>query len=149
MRVSRRTHSRLHGVFVIDKPEGATSHDIVQRLRKQFNTSKVGHLGTLDPMATGVLPVCVGKATRMGQFIASSPKEYDGEIRFGFSTDTYDREGKATSEEAALDPGRIQQAIDSLTGSFDQVPPPFSAKKVGGIPSHRLARESRAIELAA
>src|SRR5688572_7451468 len=113
MRVSRRTHSRLHGVFVIDKPEGATSHDIVQRLRKQFNTSKVGHLGTLDPMATGVLPVCIGKATRMGQYLPNTPKEYVGEIRFGFATTTYDREGERTMDEQPLEASReeIERAM--------------------------------------
>ena len=139
----------MNGILIIDKPEGMTSHDVVQAIRKRFKTSKVGHLGTLDPMATGVLPVCIGKATRMGQFIPNSPKEYEGEIRFGFSTDTYDREGLPTSEEKPFDPNRIEQAMRSLTGSLDQVPPPYSAKKVGGVPSHKLARKSQAIELAA
>src|SRR5688572_33324646 len=135
----------MNGIFIIDKPAGVTSHDVVQTLRKKFKTSKVGHLGTLDPMATGVLPVCIGKATRMGQFITNSPKEYEGEIRFGFSTDTYDREGTATSEARPFNPEDIQNAVQSMTGSFEQVPPPFSAKKVGGVPSHKLARKSLAI----
>jgi tRNA pseudouridine55 synthase len=139
----------MNGIFIIDKPAGVTSHDIVQTLRKKFKTSKVGHLGTLDPMATGVLPVCIGKATRMGQFIPNSPKEYEGEIRFGFSTDTYDREGTATSEEKPFDSTGLGEAVQSLTGTFDQVPPLFSAKKVGGISSHKLARTNRAIPLEA
>src|SRR5687767_5489642 len=139
----------MHGVFIIDKPAGVTSHDVVQRLRKMFNTSKAGHLGTLDPMATGVLPICIGKATRMGQFISASPKEYEGEIRFGFSTNTYDREGTPTSEEKPFAARKLGEAMGSLTGAFDQVPPPFSAKKVGGVPSHKLARKNRAVELAA
>ena len=84
----------MHGLLIIDKPPGMTSHDVVQRVRKLLKTSRVGHLGTLDPMATGVLPLCIGKATRIGRFFASSPKEYVGEIRFGFATTTYDREGE-------------------------------------------------------
>jgi tRNA pseudouridine55 synthase len=139
----------MNGIFIIDKPAGMTSHDVVQAVRKRFNTSKAGHLGTLDPMATGVLPVCIGKATRMGRFISGSPKEYEGEIRFGFSTTTYDREGTPTSEEKPLDSGKLGEAVERLTGAVDQVPPPFSAKKVGGVPSHKLARRNEAIELQA
>ena len=92
----------MNGILIIDKPEGITSHDVVQAIRKKLGISKVGHLGTLDPMATGVLPVSVGKATRIAQFIPSSPKEYVGEIRFGFATNTYDREGTPTTEERPL-----------------------------------------------
>src|SRR5262252_328857 len=125
----------MNGILIIDKPEGMTSHDVVQAVRKGFRTSKVGHLGTLDPMATGVLPVSIGKATRIAQFLSSSPKEYEGEIRFGFSTTTYDREGSPTSpiSEAKLLEGDVVQPMRSLTGSFEQTPPPFSAKKVGGV----------------
>ena len=140
----------MNGVLVIDKPAGMTSHDVVQAIRKKFSNSKAGHLGTLDPMATGVLPVCIGKATRMGQFIPASPKEYEGEIRFGFSTNTYDREGVATSVEQPLTHSReaIEAAMRAFTGSQDQIPPPFSAKKIGGVPSHKLARRNQAIEMA-
>ena len=140
----------MNGILIIDKPEGMTSHDVVQAIRKKFSISKAGHLGTLDPMATGVLPVCVGKATRIAQFIGRSPKEYEGEIRFGFATDTYDREGTASSEEMPLQSAReeIEAAMQSLTGSLDQVPPPFSAKKVGGVPSYKLARKNQAVEIA-
>lgn len=137
----------MNGFLNIDKPEGMTSHDVVQAIRKRFATSKVGHLGTLDPMATGVLPVSVGKATRIAQFIPSSPKEYEGEIRFGFATNTYDREGIPTTDERPLE-GGVKEAMQSLTGSLDQIPPPFSAKKVGGVPSHKLARRNQAVELA-
>jgi tRNA pseudouridine55 synthase len=138
----------VNGVLIIDKPGGITSHDVVQRIRKLLKTSKVGHLGTLDPMATGVLPLCVGKATRMGQFFPTSPKEYTGEIRFGFSTSTYDREGDPTSPEKPLEHGQeqIQQAMHGLTGIFDQKPPLISAKKIGGEPSYKLARRGMAIE---
>src|SRR5262245_41108417 len=139
---------RMNGIFVIDKPEGVTSHDVVQAIRKKMNLSKAGHLGTLDPIATGVLPIAVGKATRFAQFIPNSPKEYEGEIRFGFATDTYDRDGIRTSEERPLE-GNVEGAMEALTGVLDQVPPPFSAKKIGGVPAYRMARTNRAIELTA
>src|SRR6185295_7734059 len=108
----------MNGIFNIDKPQGMTSHDVVQAIRKKFHTSKVGHLGTLDPMATGVLPVTVGKATRIAQFIPGTPKEYEGEIRFGFATDTYDREGVRTTDEQTLqaDENDLRAAMRSLTG---------------------------------
>lgn len=138
----------MNGIFVIDKPEGMTSHDVVISLRAKFSISKVGHLGTLDPMATGVLPVCAGKATRIGQYIPSSPKEYLGEMRFGFSTNTYDREGIPASEPRPLKSSarEIEDAIGALTGKISQVPPPFSAKKIGGVASYKLARKGRMIE---
>src|SRR5215510_8514080 len=122
----------MNGLFIIDKPAGMTSHDVVQTIRKKFDT-RAGHLGTLDPMATGVLPVCVGKATRMGQYFSSSPKVYTGSIRFGFSTDTYDREGSPTSAEQPLTCSleEIRRAMESLSGILEQTPPPFSAKKIG------------------
>src|SRR2546423_1605260 len=140
----------MDGILIIDKPAGMTSHDVVQAIRKKFNTSKVGHLGTLDPMATGVLPVSVGKATRIAQFLPSSPKEYEGELRFGFATNTYDREGFAITEECPLTSGKglVLEEIRSLTGILEQIPPPFSAKKVGGVPSHQLARRNQAVALA-
>jgi len=140
----------MNGILIIDKPSGMTSHDVVQAIRKKFKTSKVGHLGTLDPMATGVLPLSVGKATRVAQFISGSPKEYEGEIRFGFATNTYDREGIPTTEERPLEGGEVgvSEGIRSLTGILEQIPPPFSAKKVGGVPSHKLARRNEAVELA-
>jgi len=138
----------MHGVFIIDKPEGVTSHDVVQTIRKKFDTSKVGHLGTLDPMATGVLPVAIGKATRMGQFLPGSPKVYAGELRFGFATNTYDREGTPTTEERALS-GDVETAMRTLTGPLDQTPPPFSAKKIGGVPAYKLARKDETLALSA
>jgi len=137
----------MNGIFNIDKPEGMTSHDVVQAIRKKFKTSKVGHLGTLDPMATGVLPISIGKATRITQFLPNSPKEYEGEIRFGFATTTYDREGTPLSEERPLS-GDVAEAIRALTGTIEQTPPPFSAKKIGGVPAYKFARKNHAIELA-
>lgn len=139
----------MNGIFIIDKPEGMTSHDVVNNVRSRFEVQKAGHLGTLDPLATGVLPVCVGKATRIGPFISKAPKEYTGTIRFGFSTDTYDRQGKPASDEkpCAYAADEIREAMRSFTGPIQQVPPPFSAKKVGGVPSYRLARKGRPVEL--
>src|SRR5262245_59868993 len=109
-----------------------TSHDVVHHIRKTFSNTKAGHLGTLDPMATGVLPICLGKATRIIQFLSASPKEYVGEIRFGFSTSTYDREGKPTNPETDFRSGREEtlRAMAGLTGTIEQVPPPYSAKMV-------------------
>ena len=140
----------MNGIFIIDKPGGMTSHDVVNHIRAKFGISRVGHLGTLDPMATGVLPVCLGKATRMGQFIPNSPKEYTGEVRFGFSTNTFDREGSPASEVRPLQSSRveIEEAMRSLTGRLNQMPPAFSAKKIGGVASYKLARRNRPVEMA-
>jgi tRNA pseudouridine55 synthase len=137
----------MDGVLIIDKPEGITSHDVVQAIRKKFGISKVGHLGTLDPMATGVLPVAVGKATRIAQFIPNAPKEYEGEIRFGFATNTYDRGGIPTSTERPIE-GNVEETMKALTGTLDQIPPPFSAKKIGGAPAYKLARKNREVKMA-
>jgi tRNA pseudouridine55 synthase len=138
----------MDGILIIDKPGGVTSHDVVQRARKLLKTSRVGHLGTLDPMATGVLLLCIGKATRVGRFLTTSPKEYIGEIRFGFATTTYDREGEPTGPEQPLTLGRdeVEAAMRGLTGSFDQKPPRISAKKMGGVPSYKLARRGFDLE---
>lgn len=132
----------MDGVLIVDKPAGITSHGVVQRIRKLFNTSKVGHLGTLDPMATGVLPVCIGRATRIGRFFATSPKEYSGTIRFGFATTTYDREGERITPQVPFtsSSAEVAAAMNAMTGTFHQTPPPYSAKKIGGEASHRLAR---------
>jgi tRNA pseudouridine55 synthase len=143
-----RRHSALSGILIIDKQGGMTSHDVVQYFRRLFDTSKVGHLGTLDPMATGVLPLCIGKATRVGQFFATSPKEYVGEIRFGFATTTYDREGTPTSPEVPFLSSReeVVAAMSELTGSLEQTPPAYSAKKIGGVRSHDSARRGEVVE---
>src|SRR5258707_7728008 len=108
----------VSGILVIDKPENMTSHDVVNRIRLRFKGTKVGHLGTLDPMATGVLPICLGKATRIGQFLEGSPKEYVGQIRFGYSTTTFDSTGDSTSQAQPFLGGReeLEGAIRRLTG---------------------------------
>lgn len=140
----------MDGVIVVDKPGGMTSHDVVNRVRRIVNIRKVGHLGTLDPMATGVLPLLVGRATRLAHFFSGGEKVYDALVHFGWSTDTYDREGAQTSEptEPRFTRQELEAALVKFRGSFLQIPPQFSAKKVGGTPAYRLARKGTAVELA-
>jgi len=134
--------SGVHGVFVADKPSGPTSHDVVARVRRWVHPLRVGHTGTLDPMVTGVLVVCIGSATRLTRFLAGGTKEYTGTIVFGASTDTYDAEGKVvdvrSAEGITLD--TVRAAAASFVGEILQVPPPWSAKKVGGRRAYDLAR---------
>ncbi len=139
----------MDGVIVVDKPEGITSHDVVNRMRRLANTRKVGHLGTLDPMATGVLPLVLGRATRLAQFFAAGEKTYDARVQFGWATDTYDREGSPVSEPIAPHFTRadLDAVLDRFRGTILQTPPPFSAKKVAGTPAYRLARKHIAVEL--
>lgn len=141
----------MDGVIVIDKPAGITSHDVVNRVRRLVQTRKVGHLGTLDPLATGVLPLVIGRATRMAQYFSAGEKKYDACIRFGYSTDTYDREGSPTSPqvEPAFNREELERALGKFRGKFLQTPPPVSAKKVGGTPAYKLARKQIAVELEA
>ena len=137
------------GVIVVDKPPGFTSHDVVNKMRRLAATRKVGHLGTLDPMATGVLPLVLGRATRLAQFFASGEKMYDATIQFGWSTDTYDREGAPTSDPVRPKFSRadLEAALGRFQGVFLQTPPPFSAKKIAGTPAYRLARKHIPVEL--
>jgi tRNA pseudouridine55 synthase len=139
----------VDGVIVIDKPAGITSHDVVNRVRRLVQTRKVGHLGTLDPLATGVLPLVIGRATRMAQYFSAGEKKYDASIRFGYSTDTYDREGSPISPqvEPAFHREELECALGKFRGKFLQTPPPVSAKKVGGTPAYKLARKHIAVEL--
>lgn len=140
----------LSGVIVVDKPAGMTSHDVVNRLRRLTGIRKIGHLGTLDPFATGVLPLMIGRVTRLAQFFVRNDKVYEGVIRFGCATDTYDRDGKPASVPVAvtLDPADVQQRLSAFVGCISQVPPPVSAKKVGGVPAYKLARKNLPVELA-
>ena len=145
----------MNGLLVIDKPAGMTSHDVVYRLRKITGERSIGHLGTLDPMATGVLPMLLGKFTRLAQYFSSAEKSYAGTIRFGFATDTYDAEGEPAGPDrsAVLDPPlsleRIQAAAARFHGEMEQMPPAFSAKKIAGKPAYKLAREGKPVELKA
>lgn len=139
----------MNGVLIVDKPAGMTSHDVVNRVRRILKERSVGHLGTLDPLATGVLPLVVGCFTRLAQFYTASEKNYEGVIRFGFSTDTYDAEGQPTSPSQAvsLRLEELQAIAARFRGVIEQTPPPFSAKKVQGIPAYKLARKHKAVTL--
>jgi tRNA pseudouridine55 synthase len=147
------------GVLIIDKPAGLTSHDVVARVRRILGERRIGHTGTLDPFATGVLVVLVGRATRLAQFLSNAEKEYEAEIRFGYATDTGDRTGKRleTSPAQNLIEGsvhtwserEIEAALDGLRGEIEQVPPMYSAKKVQGRKLYELARRGVEIERAA
>ena len=134
---------------MIDKPGGMTSHDVVGRLRRITGEKSIGHLGTLDPMATGVLPLLMGKYTRLAQYFSSAEKSYSGAIRFGFSTDTYDAEGQADGPDLSplLTLDQVRAAASRFHGEMEQMPPAFSAKKIGGTPAYKLAREGKPVEL--
>ncbi len=140
----------ISGILVIDKPAGITSHDVVAQVRRLLGIRQVGHFGTLDPFATGVLPLSIGKATRFAQFYLKSRKAYEGVIRCGFSTDTYDATGKPTTEPVAaqLDRGALEKIFRGFTGRLMQTPPPFSAKRVGGKRAYELARRHEPVQLA-
>lgn len=131
------------GICVVDKPSGWTSHDVVARARKLLGTRRVGHAGTLDPAATGVLVLGVGRATRLLTFITGVDKSYDATIRFGVETDSLDADGEvtATHDMSDLDPGAVRAAVRALTGDLQQVPPMVSAIRVDGRRLHELARE--------
>jgi len=139
----------VNGLLVIDKPGGITSHDVVNRLRKITGEKTIGHLGTLDPMATGVLPLLLGKFTRLAQFFSSAKKSYSGVIRFGFATDTYDAEGEIVGDrtEPRLSLDDLHRAASRFHGEMQQTPPPFSAKKIGGTPAYKLARAGKQVDL--
>src|SRR5579864_8358023 len=139
----------MNAVLIIDKPAGLTSHDVVNRVRRILNQRSVGHLGTLDPMATGVLPLVVGNLTRLAQFYTTSEKAYEGTIRFGFATDTYDAEGEPTSvpQEVHLRAEELEPLCARFRGAVEQMPPPFSAKKINGVRAYKLARKKKDVEL--
>ena len=137
----------MNGLLIFDKPSGLTSHDVVSFVRRATGERSVGHLGTLDPMATGVLPLLLGKWTRLAQFFGAAEKQYTGSIRFGFATDTYDAEGTPAGDAQPL-----RCTLDQLRGlsvgfygTINQVPPVFSAKKIGGVPAHKLARQGKEV----
>lgn len=130
-----------------------TSHDVVNRLRRISGEKSIGHLGTLDPMATGVLPLLLGKFTRLAQYFSSAEKSYSGVIRLGFPTDTYDAEGAAAGPDrwpemgSTLTLGEVRRVAARFHGDTEQIPPPFSAKKIAGTPAYKLAREGKPVEL--
>ncbi len=139
----------MNGLLIVNKPAGMTSHDVVATVRKLTGESSVGHLGTLDPMATGVLPLLLGRFTRLAQFFKQDSKRYTGTIRFGFATDTYDADGEVVGEcvvpELTLE--EIRSFAKKFLGEIDQMPPPYSAKKSQGVPAYKLARQGKPVEL--
>jgi tRNA pseudouridine55 synthase len=139
----------MNGVLIIDKPAGLTSHDVVNRVRRILGQRSVGHLGTLDPLATGVLPLVTGSLTRLAQFYATSEKTYEGAVRFGFATDTYDSEGEPLTapQPVSLDAQKVEALAARFRGVIEQMPPPFSAKKIHGVPAYKLARKRKEVVL--
>src|SRR5579863_9314439 len=139
----------MNAVLIIDKPAGLTSHDVVNRARRILGERSIGHLGTLDPMATGVLPLVTGSLTRLAQFYTSSEKTYEGTIRFGFATDTYDADGEPTTEpkEISLSREEVETVAVRFRGVIEQTPPAFSAKKIQGVPAYKLARKHKEVTL--
>lgn len=135
------------GLLLVDKEPGCTSHDVVQRVRRLLGQKKIGHCGTLDPDATGLLLLTLGRATRLTRFLIKAPKVYEGVVAFGVATDTYDASGETTSEASfeGLDPERIDRTMASFEGVQEQQPPPYSAKKVGGVKYYELARRGEEI----
>jgi len=145
-----RKPATVHGFVVVDKPVGITSHDVVARLRRRFSERRVGHTGTLDPDATGVLIVALGNATRLLQFLGDLPKTYTGEVVFGTSTSTLDASGEVTASRdmSMLTIERVREASKAFVGDIEQIPPMVSAIKVGGRRLHEIAREGGEVERA-
>lgn len=139
----------MDGAIIVDKPAGWTSHDVVGKMRRIAGTKRVGHLGTLDPLATGVLPLVIERATRLAQYYLGGEKRYEALIHFGYTTDSYDREGERTSDpvDVVLDYEALNRALDAFRGPILQTPPPVSAKKIAGVPAYKLARKNVAVEL--
>jgi tRNA pseudouridine55 synthase len=150
----------MNGVIIVDKPAGWTSHDVVNRMRRILQQRSVGHLGTLDPLATGVLPLVTGSLTRLAQFYSTSEKTYEGVIRFGFATNTYDADGEPLDIDVGtaalgclsrrrpdLNLENLQKLAAAFQGLIEQVPPPFSAKKIHGVPAYKLARKQQEVVL--
>ena len=145
----RISHPLMNALLIIDKPSGMTSHDVVNRVRRIVHERSVGHLGTLDPLATGVLPMVIGNLTRLAQFYTSSAKSYEGVMRFGYATDTYDALGEPTTppQDVRLSLDSVRDVAERFQGVIEQMPPPFSAKKINGVPAYKLARKHQEITL--
>lgn len=141
--------TQVDGLLIINKPAGMTSHDVVARVRGILNERSVGHLGTLDPSATGVLPLVVGRFTRLAAFYNDADKRYEGVIRFGQATDTYDSEGEPIGPEQKINfsQQQLREAASRFVGTIQQTPPPFSAKKISGVPAYKMARKKQDVKL--
>jgi tRNA pseudouridine55 synthase len=150
----------MNGVLVVDKPAGPTSHDVVARVRRAIGITQIGHTGTLDPLATGVLPLVVGRATRLAQFLTIDEKEYVAGVRLGYATATYDAEDRVIRDtdggpillrpparRAFVPEDAFREALPEFSGTYWQVPPPFSAKKIRGTPAYLLARLQKVVEI--
>lgn len=139
----------FEGILLVDKPQGITSHDVVDRLRRKLKMKRIGHAGTLDPMATGLLIMLIGKATKVSQFLISLDKSYEGTIRFGVETDSHDAEGEVVAEIPVpknLSEEILRTEIQGFIGDQYQTPPMFSAKKVDGVPLYKMARKGKTVE---
>ena len=143
-----KSDSTVDGVLLIDKAPGMTSHDVVAIARRALNTKKIGHCGTLDPMATGLLMLVIGRATKIQDLLMSEDKQYEGTITLGASTSTQDRQGEVLESRPVPDftAEQIKAACDAFTGHFDQIPPMVSAIKKDGVPLYKLARKGQTIE---
>lgn len=150
--MSRRKPPRFSGFLPVVKESGPTSHDVVDKARRALGERRIGHTGTLDPMAEGLLLLCIGHATRLQQYLLGWPKTYQGTVRLGFATTTYDREGESTDpqgEVPILDHETLGGLEERFSGAFDQVPPLYSAKKVDGKKAYELARSGKIVEIEA
>lgn len=138
----------MNGVLLVDKPSGMTSHDVVDRIRKATKIRRVGHTGTLDPSATGLLIICIGSATRLSDHLTGMSKEYTGTLRLGLTTHSYDADGTLESEDDVpeLSQSELEEYLQPYTGTIEQIPPMVSAVKVGGKRLHKLAREGKTVE---
>ncbi len=146
--MSLQPGKELEGVLLVDKPKGLTSHDVVYRLRRKLQMKKIGHAGTLDPMATGVLVMLIGKATRISQYLMSVDKVYEGEATLGIVTDSQDAEGEVreTRPVPALTEAQVREVMKTFLGDQYQTPPMHSAIKIGGVPLYKLARKGEEVE---
>ena len=152
-RRNRRSRNRgrpVNGILVLDKPQGLSSNEALQKVKRLFNARKAGHTGSLDPLATGVLPLCFGEATKLSQFLLDSDKRYRVLIKLGERTDTGDAEGQIIdrSETLEITRNQVEQALEKFVGTIEQVPPMYSAIKQQGVPLYKLAREGKEVERA-
>ncbi len=139
----------FEGILLVDKPQGITSHDVVNRLRRKINMKRIGHAGTLDPMATGLLIMLVGKATKTSQYLISLDKTYEGTIKFGVETDSQDADGQVVAEKPlpeGLNNEVVLKEMKTFLGDQYQLPPMFSAKKIDGVPLYKMARKGKTVE---
>ena len=145
----RTSQPQIDGILVVDKPRGRTSHDVVEAVRRLVGFRQIGHLGTLDPLATGVLVLALGRATRLARFYSGRRKRYTCAVRFGFATDTYDADGEAQGEDTSptIESAEIEALATKFIGKIQQTPPAFSAKKIQGRPAHELARKHKPVKL--